>query len=621
MIARPAMASLSCRSCQTSLFRAVLAAGRPVIAVSAQRLLSRPNSSLHIQQRNLSTTRRHRIEDGTTKAIDNVSNETKQTDEEDTPWFLDEEPPQHPPSQHQQTLPVAPEGAPLVVEPMMKYIFEDMGLDDLALFDLRELDPHAALGPNLIMVFGTARSEKHLHVSAGRFVRWIRKHHQFEAKADGLIGAGELRTKLRRLRKKAKLMGTNANIIPRGDNGISTGWICVSFNTDDGVSDADANFDATGRMAGFDAGAAGTTIVVQCMTEARRQELDLEALWEGMLKRSFRDNRKVLGQEPLSAEELTDQVASRLQLPDGYNKAAQQWQAMEDASQKRYFSTSARRLTTDNTTTADPQATHLNLDSVATHIQDFQASGAPMDAQDLVQLIRHVFQAGPHDPDTAPERLKLVDQLLLAGEERGIALLSGDILITLIESLVSSPAYGPALQRAQANIEFLLTERRIAPTNDQVHRLMVAYARHQDWDRFWDALRVPARFQQPRSAALYELAYATVTATGDARLCTEALRWLYLEMGREEPPVLPTGSLYDALRACILVADPAAEELLHRPPPDSEMTTLEARNLERREFVTMLRDVERIRGELQTEEARVERQNALDAEIRSRFEA
>ncbi len=544
------------------------------------------------------------------------------------PWFLEEEPPQHPPSQHQQTLPVAPEGAPPVVEPMMKYIFEDMGLDDLALFDLRELDPHAALGPNLIMVFGTARSEKHLHVSAGRFVRWIRKNHQFEAKADGLIGAGELRTKLRRLRKKAKLMGTNANIIPRGDNGISTGWICVSFNTDDGVSNADANFDATGRMAGFDAGAAGTTIVVQCLTEARRQELDLEALWETMLKKSFRDSRQIHGQAALSAEELQDQVASRLQLPEGHNKTARQWQAMEDASQKRYFSTSARRLTTE-ATTEEPQATHLNLDSVATHVRDFQASGAPMEAQDLVQLIRHVFQAGPDGPDTAAERLQLVDQLLLAGEERGIALLSGDILITLIESLVASPAYGPALQRAQANIEFLLTERRIAPSSDQVRRLMVAYAARRDWDRFWDAFRVPARFRQARSPALYELAYATVAATRDAALCTEALRWLYLEMGREEPPVRPTstpggggggGGVYEALRACILVADPAAEELLHRPPPDSTMTTLEARNLQHREFVTMLRDVERIRAEMRTEEARLERQQALEAEIRSRFE-
>lgn len=619
MIARPAIASLGCRSCQRSLFRAVLAAGRPGITVPSHRVPSRPNSAVQTQHRNLSTTRRLRVEENTNKSVENEPIETKPSEEEDTPWFLDEAPPEHLPSQHQQTLPVAPEGAPPVVDPMMKYIFEDMGLDDLALFDLRELDPHAALGPNLIMVFGTARSEKHLHVSAGRFVRWIRKNHQFEAKADGLIGAGELRTKLRRLRKKAKLMGTNANIIPRGDNGISTGWICVSFNTDDGVSDADANFDSSGRIAGFDSGAAGTTIVVQCMTEARRQELDLETLWEGMLKRSIRDNRPIEGKPPLSADELAEQVASRLQLPEGHNKAAKQWQAMEDASQKRYFSTSARRLTTESTAD-DSQTTHLNLDSVATHVHDLQASGAPMEAEDLVNLIRHIFQAGPHGPDTATERVKLVDQLLLTGEERGIALLSGDILITLIESMVTSPAYGPALQRAQANIEFLLTERRIPPSNDQVCRLMAAYAQRQDWERFWDAFRMPPRFQQARSRALYELAYATVAATGDARLCTEALRWLYQEMGREDPPVLPTGTLYDTLRACILTAEPAAEELLHRPPAASEMSTLEERRLKHNEFVTILRDVERINKDLMMESARQERQEALDAEVRSRFE-
>ncbi|EGX88754.1 hypothetical protein CCM_08800 [Cordyceps militaris CM01] len=624
MIARPAVASFSCRSCQNSLLKAVLGAGRPRTTASAQRLVSRPSLSLHVQQRNLATTTRQlRVDEKLHHTVDEPLNDTNQCHEEDTPWFLDEELPEPPASHHQQTLPVAPEDAPAVVEPMMKYIFEDMGLDDLALFDLRELDPHAALGPNLIMVFGTARSEKHLHVSAGRLVRWLRKHHDCEAKADGLIGAGELRTKLRRLRKKAMLMGTNANIVPRGDNGISTGWICVSFGIDDDgaghVRTADAHFDATGRLAGFDAGAAGTTIVVQCMTEASRQELDLEALWEGMLKRSIRDGRVVHGQPPLSPDALQEQVAARLQLPEGYNQSAKQWQAMADASQKRYFSTSARRRTAESTP-SESQTTILHLDAVAAHVRDFQASGAPMDAADLVRLIQHVFRAGPDGPETAAERIQLVDQLLLAGEERGIALLSGDILITLIEALVSSPAYGPALQRAQANMEFLLAERRIAPTGEQSRRLMAAYAARHDWERFWDAFRAPARFQQPRGAELYALAYAAVAATRDAALCTDALRWLYMEMGREAPPVVPAGAVYDALRACILVADPAAEELLHHPPPEEDMTTLETRSLKHREFVVMLRDVERVRKELRTEEARQERQQALDSEIRSRFE-
>lgn len=623
MIARPAIASLSCRSCRSSLFQAVLAAGRPGIVASTARLQHRPSSALQVQHRSLATSKRLRIEDTANRPVETETAETKQSEDEETPWFLEEEAPRHIPNQHQQTLPAAPDGAPPVLEPLLKYVFEDMGLDDLSVFDLRELDPHAALGPNLIMVFGTARSEKHLHVSAGRFVRWIRKQHKFDAKADGLIGAGELRTKLRRLRKKAKLMGTNATIIPGGDNGVSTGWICVSFNTDDGVSDADASFDDTGRMAGFNAAAAGTTIVVQCMTEARRQELDLETLWQGILKRSIRDNRQVHGQPALAAEELEAQVSARLQLPANHDNSAKQWQALEEASQRRYFSTSARRMTTQTapTDSAQDQPTHLNIDSVTTHVNDVQASGAPLAAEDVVNLIRHIFQAGPHGPETASARIKLVDQLLLTAEERGIALLSGDILITLIESMVTSPAHGPELQRSQANIEFLLTERRIPPSNDQVRRLMVAYARRQDWDRFWEAFRMPPRFQQARSKELYELAYATVAATGDARLCTEALRWLYLEMGREEPAVLPTGTLYETLRRCILVADPAAEELLHRPPAASEMSTLEQRKLKHREFVTMLGDVESIHKGLLTEEARRERHEALDAEVRRGFEA
>lgn len=571
----------------------------------------------------MSTTRLLQVEDATNKHTDTETNEKKQTEEDeddDTPWFLDEEAPQHPPSQHQQKLPTAPENAPEAIEPMMKYIYEDMGLDDIALFDLRQLDPHAALGPNLIMVFGTARSEKHLHVSAGRFVRWLRKNHQLDAKADGLIGAGELRTKLRRLRKKAKLMGTNATIIPRGDNGISTGWICVSMNTDDGVADAAASFDDSGRMAGFNAAASGTTIVVQCLTEERRKELDLETLWQGMLKKSLRDARSAKSLAPLSPQALEAELSSRLQMPENYSNPAKQWQAMEEASQRRYFSTSARRLQPESSTT-EPNATHLNLDSVTSHVQDLQSSGTPMEAADVATLIRDIFQAGPHGADTAAARIKLVDQLLLTAEERQISLLSGDILITLVESMVTSPAYGPELQRAQVNIEFLLTERRIAPSGDQVCRLMAAYARRQDWDRFWDAFRMPARFQQARSADLYELAYASVAATRDAALCTQALRWLYAGMAKEDPPVRPAGSLYRTLRECILVADPAAEELLLRPPAQNTMGTLEKRKLEHREFVTMLRDVVRVNKEMLAEDARRDRQEALDAEIRGKMAA
>src|SRR5690606_2413854 len=107
-------------------------------------------------------------------------------------------------------LPTIPPGSPDILEPVVKYVYEEMGLDDLDLLDLRDFDPPPALGQNLIMLFGTARSERHLHVASGRLVRWLRYNYKLEADADGLIGPGELKTKLRRLRRKAKLLGSNA---------------------------------------------------------------------------------------------------------------------------------------------------------------------------------------------------------------------------------------------------------------------------------------------------------------------------------------------------------------------------------------------------------------------------
>ena len=172
-----------------------------------------------------------------------------------------------------------------------------MGLDDISMLDLRELDPPAALGPNLIMLFATARSERHLHVSAGRFVRWLRRNYKVNARADGLIGPGELKTKLRRLRKKAKLMGTNASILPGGDNGISTGWVCVNFGTNDGNAGEAETFDEGGRFSGFGTPQNSTTIVVQCMTESRRDDLDLAALWQGVLKKSLEQAKEVMYSE------------------------------------------------------------------------------------------------------------------------------------------------------------------------------------------------------------------------------------------------------------------------------------------------------------------------------------
>lgn len=537
------------------------------------------------------------------------------------PWFLEVEPPRHPPSLHTPTLPKAPEESPELMGPMIKYIYEDMGLDDISLMDLRDLDPPAALGPNLIMLFATARSERHLHISSGRFVRWLRRNYKVDARADGLIGPGELKTKLRRLRKKAKLMGTNTMILPGGDNGISTGWVCVNFGTSDTLSDETVSFDETGRFSGFGAAPTGTTIVVQCMTEARRNELSLEVLWQGILKRNLEQTMKIKGQAIQSQTELETLVSSKIQLPN--NSSALQWQKMQNASQQqRYFSTSARRLQSQGSTTVNahsyptednavqPESLEPELKTLERQITDLHISGASLSQQVLERLMTAVFHASPSE-GIASTRLDLVNQLLLTAEERGISVQSKDMLVTLIEAIVTSPVYGPELERSQRNLEFLLLDLQTPLDHSQSLRLMTAYAERRDWDRFWDTFRAPARFRNARPAELYELTYRVLVSTQDTKMCVDALRWVYPEMLKEEPPVYPTGAVYNALKACILVADPAAEELLHHPPLLDTLDTISQRRLQRREFVRVLKEVEDVNRHFVGNQAREERAQAL----------
>ncbi|KAL6851204.1 ATPase synthesis protein 25 mitochondrial [Amphichorda felina] len=541
------------------------------------------------------------------EASANLQNETPEEDAaeepEDAPWFLEEEAPRHPPSQHKAALPKVPEDAPAMLDPMLKYVHEDMGLDDITMLDLRDLEPPASLGANLIMLFATTRSERHLHVSSGRFVRWLRRNYNVAARAEGLIGAGELKTKLRRLRKKAKLMGHNTAMIPGGDNGISTGWVCVNFRTKDGAASEEASYDESGSFSGFGVSQSGTTIVVQCMTEARRQELDLETLWEGILRRNLAEQAKIRG-EKADATTLDQMLASKLQLNAA--PGASQWEAMKRASQQhRYFSTSARRLQSPAETaasevpttseTAQEQGQGMDMSTWSQGLVDVLIGGAPMDQPRLEQLVLDVLGAPVTAGTTADDRLVLIDLLLQTGNERGLQVRSRSVLVALVESLVTSPAYGPELGRAQKNCEMLLTDTQEPLTINEIGRLMNAYALRQDWDRLWDAFRNPTKFKLPRPGQLYELAFRIMTSTKDAKLCTEALRWLYPEMVMENPAVKPQGSVYRALKSCILVADPAAEDHLNNPPPVGSLDRMGHRRFAHREFIKMLRDVETMR--------------------------
>lgn len=229
----------------------------------------------------------------------------------DIPWYLQIKTPQRvtSPLSERQRLPDLPPDPPPLLQPMLEHISIQLGLDDLSLLDLRKLDPPPALGSNLLMVLGTARSEKHLHVSADRFCRWLRTEHKLSPFADGLLGRGELKLKLRRKARRAKVLSrVGSTEMGSADDGIRTGWICVNVGTvEDGGTAPHTDFSMEGYV-GFGAATEGVKIVVQMLTGEKREDLDLERLWKQALARQERRRDRILQGEKEAVETINAEV-------------------------------------------------------------------------------------------------------------------------------------------------------------------------------------------------------------------------------------------------------------------------------------------------------------------------
>lgn len=223
------------------------------------------------------------------------------------PWYLQANVSQYAiePILKRQWLPALPENPPPLLQPILEYMSTDLGLDALSILDLRKLDPPSGLGANLLMILTTARSEKHLHVSADRFCRWLRSSHKLFPYADGLMGRGELKLKLRRKARRAKLLSSvGSSESTNADDGLRTGWICVNV----GVIEAEENaLDLRQEpeiYVDFDEQFTGARLVVQMMTEEKREELNLEELWGTVLARRAKRNAKSVEPLPERIEEV-----------------------------------------------------------------------------------------------------------------------------------------------------------------------------------------------------------------------------------------------------------------------------------------------------------------------------
>jgi hypothetical protein len=253
------------------------------------------------------------------------------------PWYLQVESPQRAPQplSERQRIPDLPEAPPPILQLLLQQVSIDLGMDDLSLLDLRKLDPPPALGANLLMLIGTARSERHLHVSADRLCRWLRSAHKLRPDADGLLGRNELKLKLRRKAKRAKLMGsTDENV----DDGVRTGWVCVDVGVVEGVEGESGTTVQHTDFVGFGRRTDGVRIVVQLLTEEKRAEINLEKLWGGILKRGGQTEIEGFDE---GSEFQSSQIASGDQ---GLVSSIESSGRSSTLGQTRGFHTAARRL-------------------------------------------------------------------------------------------------------------------------------------------------------------------------------------------------------------------------------------------------------------------------------------
>ncbi|KAL8796167.1 MAG: hypothetical protein Q9195_001500 [Heterodermia aff. obscurata] len=306
-------------SCGSLPFRAPLRyASRPLLEPQSSLRRTLINSGVLRVEATTPTSQTKSDDDKEPESDSLPSNDEETSTTSPVPWYLQVQPPPliQSPLFDRQRLPDLPSDPPPFLQPMLEHISIDLGLDDLSLLDLRQLDPPPALGANLLMIFSTARSEKHLHVSAARFCRWLRTTHKMKPYADGLLGRGEYKLKMRRKARRSKIM-SRVGSTEQGntDDGLRTGWVCVNVGTVEDGNAAPIKGSEIEGYAGFGNQSDGTKIVVQMLTEEKREELDLERLWSQALSRQERRKARILRDEEGTGEIQGQKVVDTATIP------------------------------------------------------------------------------------------------------------------------------------------------------------------------------------------------------------------------------------------------------------------------------------------------------------------
>ncbi|OWP06459.1 hypothetical protein B2J93_9232 [Marssonina coronariae] len=399
MVTSRALRATACAGCRLSILRGFYSlAGQSIRAPQAcvrSSRYTRPNQQLRFSSQLVHESQT--TTDGQSEIIKELLEQEEATgknevsaeagvevQESEVPWYLQSGTPNEAPKQlpQCQRLPNLPTSAPPILQPLMQQISIDLGIDDLSLLDLRKLDPPPAFGANLLMLLGTARSEKHLHVSADRLCRWLRSSYKLRPDAVGLLGRNEMKLKLKRKAKRAKLLGSAND--ENTDDGVRTGWVCVDVGSVEGCEE-EVKTPRHENFVGFGRRTDRVRIVVQMLTEEKREEIDLEGLWSGILKRS--------GQAELATDgvgiEPSDGLPDKPSSPNTLDRVREGLAVKFGQVQTREMHTFARRMSKVEVPVSFDERQRVNTKATEESLlQDVRSGNYEMATNCLEQIAR-----------------------------------------------------------------------------------------------------------------------------------------------------------------------------------------------------------------------------------------
>ena len=180
----------------------------------------------------------------------------------DAPWYLNpEESPSVTSPLKQIEIPDLPENHPQTLENLVVYLAQELGIDDLLVFDMRNKkhDDSVAEGAYDMadfMILGTGKSAKHLQKASTQLDFYIKHNlHQLPL-TEGILKSGVLARYHRRLQKKGK----KAPNYSKNTYGAEPNtWVMTDTKSDG--------------------------IIIHMLTEERRVDLNLEYLWSDASER------------------------------------------------------------------------------------------------------------------------------------------------------------------------------------------------------------------------------------------------------------------------------------------------------------------------------------------------